>query len=91
MSDTKVINLEIKRSEPVTVVVSHLRKLLAQAESGDLRGLVYVARCREIWQRGQYGSWPDNYAMIGAAEVLKEEIYRGLRDEFNCLPEENGE
>lgn len=89
--DGKIVSLESKRSEPILAVVKHLRTLLAQAESGDMRGFVYVARCRDVWQRGQYGYWPDNYAMIGAADVLKEEIYRGIREDFDVLPEGESE
>ena len=46
------IKLELKRSEPISAVIEHLRKLLKQAESGDLRGFIYVARCTDVYQRG---------------------------------------
>ncbi len=82
------IKLELKRSEPIPAVIAHLRKLLKQAESGDLRGFIYVARCTNVYQRGHYGVWPDNYALIGSADVLKEEIYRDIREIFDVLPED---
>lgn len=83
------INLEVKRSEPIPEVIAHLKMLLEQAESGDLRCFLYVGRTRELYQRGHVGDWPDAYALIGSADVLKEEIYRGLRENFNelVLPE----
>jgi len=79
------ISLELKRSEPIPEVVAHLKMLLEQAESGDLRCFLYVGRTRDLYQRGHIGDWPDGYAMIGSADVLKEEIYREMRENFNEL------
>ena len=88
-NDANVLTLH--KQEPVKAVVTHLKFLLAQAESGELRGFIYVARDHEGYQRGRFGMWPDDYAMIGAADVLKEEIYRDIRTHFEELPLPEGD
>jgi hypothetical protein len=58
--------LQLHTHEPDPDVVRHLRRLLAEAEAGELRAVIYLAEQNDgHYQSAYFGAWNDTAALLG--------------------------
>lgn len=76
--------ISITRAEPNANVVEVLRKLLADAETGDLRGLIYVGKYAKRSDHEAMGEVDARDVALATLDLQFEVMHRGAPDPEDC-------
>ena len=77
---TEPVKLAVVQSEPIEPLIQALEKLLADARTGELRSIVYLAFDRgDGWWTGNAGDRPNRAYVLGAFQQAGLDYYHRRR------------
>lgn len=76
------IELELKRAEPIPEVIECLESLLAEAQSGQMRSIVYLSFGRDgDWSSGNAGERFNRHYVLGCFMGAALDYYHRRRED----------